>query len=81
MQVSGHVATAAAASGWSGSELVGLRIQLVADSAAAIVVLLVALTLSIYKPRGLTSYGWRKQAVGRRTGTETAAAVDHSRSA
>jgi hypothetical protein len=38
-----------------------MRIQLGADSAAAVIILLIALTLSIYKPRGLTSYGWRKQ--------------------
>ena len=61
MKVAGHVATAAAGTSWSGADLDGMRIQLVADSAAAVVVLLVALTLSIYKPRGLTSYGWRKQ--------------------
>jgi hypothetical protein len=61
MGVAGHVATAAAGTSWSGADLDGMRIQLVADSAAAVVVLLVALTLSIYKPRGLTSYGWRKQ--------------------
>ena len=38
-----------------------LRIQLVVDSGAALVALLVATTLSVYKPRGMTRYGWRKQ--------------------
>jgi len=38
-----------------------VRIQLVADAGAALVVLLVATALSVYKPRGLTKYGWRKQ--------------------
>ncbi len=38
-----------------------LRIQLVADSGAALIALLVATTLSVYKPRGMTRYGWRKQ--------------------
>ena len=38
-----------------------LQIQLVADASYALVALLVATTLSVYKPRGLTSYGWRKQ--------------------
>jgi hypothetical protein len=61
MQVAGHVATAAAGTDWAGSEVGGMRIQLGADSAAAVIILLIALTLSIYKPRGLTSYGWRKQ--------------------
>ena len=37
------------------------RVQLVADAGAALLVLLVATILSIYKPRGLTKYGWRKQ--------------------
>lgn len=38
-----------------------VRIQLVADAGAALLVLLAATVLSIYKPRGLTKYGWRKQ--------------------
>ena len=38
-----------------------MRIQLLADTGAALLVLLVAVTLSIYKPKGLTRYGWRKQ--------------------
>ena len=41
-----------------------VRIQLIADAGAALLVLLVATTLSIYKPRGLTKYGWRKQREG-----------------
>ncbi|HET9495849.1 MAG TPA: hypothetical protein VFR15_16610, partial [Chloroflexia bacterium] len=44
------------------SALIGeLQIQLVADSAAAVVALLIATGLSVYKPRGLTPYGWRQQ--------------------
>jgi hypothetical protein len=38
-----------------------VRVQLVADAGAALLVLLVATILSVYKPRGLTKYGWRKQ--------------------
>lgn len=38
-----------------------LRIQLVADAGAALVVLLVATILAVYKPRGMTPYGRRKQ--------------------
>lgn len=30
-------------------------------SGAALVVLLIAAALSVYKPKGLTRYGWRKQ--------------------
>lgn len=61
MQVAGHVADAAAETNLSGGDLVGMRIQLLADAAVALLVLLVAVILSVYKPRGLTRYGWRKQ--------------------
>lgn len=37
------------------------QIQLVIVASAAILALLVATTLSMYKPRGVTPYGWRKQ--------------------
>jgi hypothetical protein len=37
-----------------------VRVQL-ADAGAALLVLLVATALSVYKPRELTKYGWRKQ--------------------
>lgn len=42
-----------------------LRIQLVVDASAAVLALLVTTALSIYKPRGLTRYGWRKQQAQR----------------
>lgn len=42
-------------------DLRGLRVQLAVDAAAAIGALLVTTLLSVYKPRGLTAYGWRKQ--------------------
>lgn len=38
-----------------------LRVQLVGDAIAAVVLLLVTIGLSVYKPRGATPYGWRKQ--------------------
>jgi hypothetical protein len=38
-----------------------VQVQLVADAGLALVALLVATTLSVYKPRGMTRYGWRKQ--------------------
>lgn len=38
-----------------------LQIQLVGDAGAALVALLVNVTLSIYKPQGLTPYGRRKR--------------------
>ena len=45
----------------SSIDLRRIRIQLAFDAAAALVALLVNTTLSVYKPRGLTKYGWRKQ--------------------
>jgi hypothetical protein len=45
----------------TGTDAGRLQIQLVGDAGAALVALLVTTTLSIYKPRGLTYYGWRKQ--------------------
>ncbi len=56
-----YMAALAAERVLSGDELRGLRIQLVADAGAALLVLLVATTLSVYKPRGVTRYGRRKQ--------------------
>lgn len=38
-----------------------LQIQVVADAGAALLALLVATTLAVYKPRGITPCGWRKQ--------------------
>ena len=39
----------------------GVRVQLVATAGAALLVLLVATTLGVFKPRGITPYGRRKQ--------------------
>jgi hypothetical protein len=43
------------------SSLSRVQMQLVVDAAAALFALLVATVLSIYKPKGVTPYGWRKQ--------------------
>ncbi|EKX64789.1 hypothetical protein Sipo8835_40305 [Streptomyces ipomoeae] len=61
MQVVDHVANTAARTNLSGSDLGGMRAQLVFDAAAAVVVLLTTTALSVYKPRGITRYGWRVQ--------------------
>jgi hypothetical protein len=45
----------------SSADLHGMRNLLVTAAAATVVVLLVLTTLSVYKPRGMTRYGWRKQ--------------------
>ena len=39
----------------------GVQIQLVVAAGAGLLALLVATVLAVYKPRGMTSYGWRKQ--------------------
>jgi uncharacterized membrane protein len=38
-----------------------LQIQMVVAASAGLLALLVATTLAVYKPRGMTPYGWRKQ--------------------
>lgn len=43
------------------TELHQIQIQLVIVSGAALLALLVATSLSMYKPRGITPYGWRKK--------------------
>ena len=57
----GVLAAAARESGWSSVDVGRLQIQLVGDASAALFVLLVTVTLSIYKPPGMTAYGRRKQ--------------------
>lgn len=50
-----------AAEGTLSSADLSMRIQMVVASAAALLALLVATALGVYKPRGMTAYGWRKQ--------------------
>ncbi len=64
MRPIGHIADVVAMATLARGELGGLRIQLVADAGAALVVLLIATTLSVYKPRGLTPHGERLQFEG-----------------
>ncbi|MGP3756866.1 hypothetical protein [Streptomyces sp. IBSNAI001] len=61
MQPVGHLADAAACAALAGGELQSMRIQLVADAAAALLVLLTAATLAVFKPRGMARYGRRRQ--------------------
>lgn len=62
MQPVGHLADAAArAAALSGGELKGMRIQLIADAAAALLVLLTAAALPVFKPRGVTRFGRRRR--------------------
>lgn len=66
MQPISYMAGVAAKTTLSSADFRGLRIQLVVDAGAALLVLLVTTTLSVYKPRGLTRYGWRKQQAQRK---------------
>ncbi|MFO0809010.1 MAG: hypothetical protein U0746_10330 [Gemmataceae bacterium] len=71
MQPIARVASTAAETTLSGADLRGLRIQLVANAGAALLVLLVATTLSVYKPWGRTGYGRRKHQERGGTGDGT----------
>ena len=66
LQVSTHLADVAARTTLASGAYRPLRLQLVADAGYAVVALLAATTLSVFKPRGLTPYGWRKQQEQRR---------------
>jgi len=59
MQPIGRVAAAAADGPLPSEHLHGMRVQILIDAAAALIVLVVATVLSIYKPKGLTRYGRR----------------------
>jgi hypothetical protein len=60
MQLISTLATAAAKTMLFSANLCTLQVQMVIASAAALLALLVATALAVYKPRGMTSYGWRK---------------------
>ena len=60
MQPISHIAGVAAETTLSSADL-RVQIQLVVAAGAALLALLVATALSVYKPRGMTRYGWRKQ--------------------
>lgn len=51
----------AALDGTLSAEDYSLQLQMVIASAAGLVALLVATALAVFKPRGMTAYGWRKQ--------------------
>ena len=58
----GHVAEEASAeTALSGAELREARASLVVHAGGGLLVLLVPTALSVYKPRGVTRYGFRKQ--------------------
>lgn len=57
-----RVAEVAARIDLASSDLRQLRLQLVGDAAAALFVLLVTTTLSVYRPWGMTPYGIRRES-------------------
>ena len=61
MQPVDLLAGAAAKTTVMSSHLGGVRIQMVAYATATLVVLFVLTVLSVYKPPGMTRYGWAKQ--------------------
>lgn len=56
-----YMASVAAETTLSSADLLGLRHSLRLHAAGGLLVLLVTTTLSVYKPRGMTRYGWRRQ--------------------
>jgi hypothetical protein len=63
MRPVGEVANVAAATSLSVNDLRPVRLQLIVDAALAIVALMIATVLSVYKPQGLTPYGRRVSAL------------------
>ncbi len=61
MQPVSHLSRIAAETPLSLAGFGRLRVQVLADAGLALLVLLLATTLAVYKPRGLTPHGWRKQ--------------------
>lgn len=61
----GHMAQTATEMDPLPADLLGVRIQLIVASGAGVAALLTTTALSIYKPRGLTGYGWRRLYEGR----------------
>ena len=59
MQLVRYLASVAASTSLSSTDLRDLRIQLIGDAGAGLLVLLVATALSIFKPRGMTRRGRR----------------------
>ena len=75
MTLADRLADTADQMAFSGSRLHGLRLQIMADAAAAVVLLIVNTVLSIYKPRGMTRYGRRKQRAQYQKGGSEAEAI------
>jgi hypothetical protein len=55
-----HLSEAATETAFSSADLVGLRTSILVHALGGLLVLLAVVTLAVYKPRGMTSYGVRK---------------------
>jgi hypothetical protein len=67
---------AAVAAETDSANLAGLRGELL-HAGGSLLVLLVTTTLSVYKPRGMTPFGWRKQREQRKNRSRSLAAPRH----
>src|SRR5260221_4346892 len=65
----------AAKTTWINANFRGMQNEMVIASVAALLALLVATALAVIKPRGITSYGWRKQEEERTARTESGVVV------
>jgi hypothetical protein len=61
----GRLAAATADRALASGELHAARLQLVVAAGGGLALLLVATTVAVFKPRGLTPYGWRAQRARR----------------
>jgi len=64
LELIGYLADAASKTSFSSAELRGLRMSPVIHAAGGLLVLLIPVALSLYKPRGMTRYGWRRRHEG-----------------
>ncbi|MEP9389973.1 hypothetical protein [Mesorhizobium sp. KR9-304] len=64
LELIGYLADVSPETILSSADLRGLRMSPVIHATGGLLVLLVPVALSLYKPRGLTRYGWRKQHEG-----------------
>lgn len=63
-----HIADQAIGQGFGAAGMMEQRRQLVMASGAGLIAVLAVTILSVFKPRGLTRHGWRKQREASRTG-------------
>lgn len=60
-----YMAGAAADPAFPAADIHGMQLQILIEAVVASFVLLLATVLSVYKPKGVTRYGWRRQQAER----------------